>query len=154
MNPKRIILGLFCWYILMILIVFNPPAPTIKTQKTTVQLKLEKYIGDEYIASVIARTKYPYLLAAIACVESDFRPQAIGDRGKAYGMFQVWPSIWGWNGDSVESQAMHAERILSRLLAGRRTIHGVQHWNGGGPQARQYARRVIAIAKYIESIKV
>lgn len=40
------------------------------------------------------RAKYRTLLDAIAVVESGKNPDAIGDDGKAFGMYQIWEVYW------------------------------------------------------------
>lgn len=105
--------------------------------------RLRAYIGDDYIASVIARSRYPFTLAAIAKVESDFRPQIKGDSGKSHGLYQIQSQHWGSFDKSVEGQTRKAEQVFSELVREYGYKTAIERWNGSGKQARQYRQKVL-----------
>jgi hypothetical protein len=139
----------------MMLVVIKPEelrvTPTPKPINP-VQVKLERYIGDKYLAEEIAKTKYPYIIAAIGKVESSYAPQIKGDSGKSWGMYQIQPRHWSWRGDGIKEQTQLCEYILHQLMAKNRSVEvAVSRYNGSGPRARAYAKRVLQIAKEIEN---
>lgn len=118
-------------------------------QSNTCETKLKRYIRDDYIAEVIARSGYPYLLAAIAKVESDYKPQIKGDGGDSHGLYQIQEKHWGTFDKSVEGQTLKAEQILSELIKQHGYSMAVERWNGTGKQARAYKKKVFACMKDI-----
>ena len=94
--------------------------------------KLETYIGDKHIAKAISRVRgtikingkevpKAYLVAAIGKIESDYRPQIVGDGGDSYGLFQIQRKHHGRFTDGLESQVDKCESILRPL---KQTITG------------------------------
>lgn len=157
MTKKKLAIGLMTTYLLMMETVLHQPKKEplpVKyvATKTTVQLKLERYIGDKHIAEVISKTKYPVLIAAIAKVESDYRPQIRGDNGESWGMYQIQPKHHGWLGDSIEDQTKLCERIVHGLLVRKRIDRlAIAKYNGSGVKSIKYAVKVIKVMKDIES---
>lgn len=105
---------------------------------------------DEYIASVIAKSKYPYTLAAIAKVESDYKPQVRGDNGKSYGLYQIQAKHWGYVPNTVEGQTRKAERILDTLIEDYGFTRAIERYNGSGKCARRYRERVFYVLKQLQ----
>ena len=155
MTQKQAAKAILLAALLMPAVMFNPskksPALPLSTtySKTHTQIKLEKYIGDKYIAECIAKSKYPYLMAAIGKVESDYRPQIVGDNGASHGLFQIQPKYWKYD-DRVEHQVDSCGRILKQLITKHGLASGVARYNGSGPRARSYSKRVIELAREIE----
>lgn len=156
-SATGILMAHLCFYVMAVGMMFTASTgPNLmencqgKARKSLTQKKIESIIKDEYIAEVISKTKYPYLMAAIAIHESGVRPQIVGDSGESYGLFQIQRKHWGWLGDSVQCQADLCERILERLITSNGVEKGVQKYNGSGREARAYARRVIRTARFIE----
>ena len=155
MNKKKIVAGICLWYVLMAMVSTatvqtSPPLDVkpVAKQKTSIHKKLEKFIGDEYIAEEISKSKYPYLIAAIGKVESDYRPQAVGKMGE-YGMFQIRREIHGEFSDRMESQVSKCESILAPLILKYGLEKGVAKYNGSSVKAIKYSKKVIRIAKSI-----
>ena len=57
-----------------------------------------------------------------ACIESRFNTRAIGDKGKAVGIFQLWPWALQFIHDRTDPIAS-AYVLLGRLVATERTLH-------------------------------
>ena len=112
----------------------------------------------EQMAMAVTATKRPALMAAIAVVESNGDPKAVGDKGKSKGAFQVQEKHWGEVSSDPVKQALHAERILEELLSSRRALWpgnsrlrvALARYNGGERPPRvsyRYADKVMRIAK-------
>ena len=104
---------------------------------------IKRYCGDKHISSVIANSKYPYTLAAIAKIESSYKPQAKGDNGKSFGMYQIQSHIWGKFEDTLEGQTNKAEEILEKLIKEQGYYEAIRAYNGSGKKAKQYRNKVI-----------
>lgn len=95
------------------------------------------------------------LMAAVAVVESNGNPQAVGDGGRSCGAWQVQGAHWGEvSGDAVE-QARQAELILMELVdavehrGSLRWSSALARYNGGHTPpgvSYRYARRVLDLA--------
>lgn len=95
------------------------------------------------MANAVQQTKRPTLMAALAVQESNGTPWAVGDNGKSKGAFQVQPRHWGKVPVDAVAQALQAEKILDELLARRGRLRpAIIAYNGAGPAARAYERRV------------
>jgi len=94
-------------------------------------------------------------IAAIAAVESNGRPWAVGDKGASKGAWQVQGKHWGKVPMSAVEQALQAERILEELVASepRGSLRcALAKYNGGTkPPAisYRYAARVIELKKVL-----
>lgn len=108
----------------------------------------------EQMAVAVTSTKRPALMAALAVVESNGTPDAVGDKGKAHGAFQVWPDHWGPVPSDPAGQAAQAERILDALVESRGGLRrGLAAYNGGTTPPRaayRYASRVLALSKGVQ----
>lgn len=110
--------------------------------------------SPEAMAIAISHTKNPKLMAAIAVVESNGNPKAVGDSGASIGAFQVQPMHWGKvNTENALEQAIQAEEILEALLAERgRLRQALAQYNGGSRpphRAYRYADHVLKLASTI-----
>ena len=114
--------------------------------------------APEQMAIAVTQTKRPALMAAIAVVESNGDPKAIGDGGASKGAFQVQEKHWGKVPSTAVDQALQAERILEELLSSRRALRrgdsrlrmALARYNGGDRPPRvsyRYADRVMRLAK-------
>lgn len=108
---------------------------------------------DEYLTTVFANSKYPYLLTAIAKVESDYKPQIRGDHGKSFGLYQIQSRYWGVVPDSVEGQTRHAERIIGCLIKQHGLTKAVERYNGSGRGSRRYRQKVFLVMKQLKEIE-
>jgi hypothetical protein len=96
------------------------------------------------------------IITAIAIVESNGNPKAVGDKGRSHGAWQVQPEHWGPVSLSPVQQALQAERILEDLVASmpRGSLRrGLAVYNGGvrpPERAWRYADRVIALSKKVQ----
>lgn len=113
--------------------------------------KISRYSQNKELAECLADTKYPYVLAAIAKVESDYRPHVKGDGGDSFGLYQIQRKHWGSVGSTIEQQTDKAEAIFS-TLRGRSDTNGeaIRRWNGSGKKARIYQQKVIKAIKEIQ----
>ena len=151
MTQKQSAWAIIITVILLATTTYKKPHPISNpVVKSPTQIKLEKYIGDKYIAEVISNSKYPFIIAAIGKVESDYRPQAIGDGGESHGLYQIQPRHWHPYDDRVGHQTAHCERILGHLFAKYGVVRGLERYNGGGASARRYSKRVLELARTIE----
>lgn len=117
--------------------------------------KIRLYVKDEYISeSIINNTKYPILLAAIAKVESNYRPQIKGDNGASHGLFQIQRKHWGVVPDGVPDQVAKCDRIFRELERKHGYYDAIRHYNGSGRGAEAYRRRVLQVKKEIERTEV
>ena len=109
----------------------------------------------EAMAIAVSHTKNPKLMAAIAVVESNGNPKAVGDSGASIGAFQVQPRHWGKvSSDNALMQALQAEKILDELLADSRgrLRQSLARYNGGTrPPARsyRYADKILMLTREI-----
>jgi len=103
---------------------------------------VERDIALEF-GMVLAETKYPKTLAAIAARESGFRTGVVGRDGER-SAFQIldWPR--GKNPKSIRVSANEAEAVLDRKIAASKGNFwkGVERYNGAGKQARLYAQNI------------
>jgi hypothetical protein len=116
-------------------------------EKTPLRLNMEarKPIPERVIADICKD------LAAIAKVESDYRPRAIGDNGKSFGLYQIQQRIWGeLKSDSLEDQTDKAQEILETLLKEQSYYEAIKSYNGSGEKANQYRKKVLTIVKELE----
>ena len=108
------------------------------------------------MAIAVTQTKRPDLMAAVAVVESNGNPHAVGDSGASKGAYQVQEKHWGKVPDSPVDQALQAERILEELVASnaRGSLRrALAKYNGGDRPPRvsyRYAQRVINLSERIK----
>ena len=130
--------------------------PKPEHRLTELETRLAKFIiahqGPDPVntAIILATAKRPRLMAAIACQESGFKSNAVGDGGRSKSMFQ----ILGWHhGDPCDT--LLALRLAEAHLEGKikdargDLWDGVRRYNGRGQQARVYRERVAALYKEI-----
>lgn len=95
------------------------------------------------------------LVAAVAVVESNGHPQAVGDGGKSRGAWQVQAQHWGAVPRNAAAQARQAERILVELVDAvehrgvLRWREAIARYNGGTTPpgvSYCYADRVLMLA--------
>ena len=104
------------------------------------------------MATACRTTKNPKLMAAVAIVESNGTPHAVGRSGER-GAWQVIPKVWGSVPKSADGQARQAERILEELVAAspRGSLRcALARYNGGDrPKAvsYRYADKVLKVRK-------
>ena len=156
MNKKKIAHLLCATYVggLSTLSLASIQKPvTIKQEEKIIDKKLYAFIGDKYIANVIAQSKYPYTLAAIAKVESNFRPRIIGDKGKSFGLYQIQSRYHGAFPETVEGQTKYCEQILEKLFRQYPYEQAIERYNGKGHKARQYRQKVMVAMNEIRSIQ-
>ena len=123
-----------------------------KGSSNIVYNKIYKYSKDKYISEAIANnSNYPITLAAIAKVESDYRPQAIGDSGDSIGMFQIQPKHHGAVPNRVPEQVKKADKIFSGLVKQHGYYEAIKRYNGSGKQAEQYRNKVLKIVQIINT---
>lgn len=154
MNPKKMFVVSSLAYAVMLLISLKPnkdvPQYRVK-HKNPVQVKIERYIKDPYIAEVISKRKRPYLLAAIKLIETEQAgPYITGDDGDSIGMFQVQPRHWNKVEYEVSKQVIQCEKIVEFLIDKHGISKGIERYNGSGRNARHYSKRVIDLAAKIE----
>lgn len=105
------------------------------------------------VAKAIAeRTDYPGTMAGIAHTESRGDHRAVGDGGKAKGLFQVWGSLHGPVPDSIEGQVDQANRLFLQMVKDHGYRAAVARWNGSpsNPKVKQYRRVVLAKVQTME----
>ena len=120
-----------------------------------VNKKLRTYIKDDYIADAIYQnTTYPQTLAAIAAVESQYKPQVVGDGGDSYGLFQIQAKHWGEVPDSIPNQVRKCDAIFRGHVQRYGYYGAIKRYNGSGRGADRYLLRVLQVKKEIERIKV
>lgn len=104
------------------------------------------------MAAACRTTKDPHLMAAVAIVESNGTPNAVGRSGER-GAWQVIPKVWGSVPKSVVGQARQSERILDELVAAspRGSLRcALARYNGGDnppAQSWRYADKVLRVRK-------
>ena len=114
--------------------------------------------APEQMAIAVTQTKRPALMAAIAVVESNGNPKAVGDNGASKGAFQVQAKHWGKVPTTATEQALQAERILEELLSSARHLRrgntrfhvALARYNGGDRPPRisyKYADKVMRLAR-------
>lgn len=128
------------------------PSLTKKTSPPPLQLRLTRYIKDAYIAEEISKSKEPILLAAIAQVESEYKPQVKGKHGEE-GLFQIRVSIHPNVGYSerIADQVSACEAILYPLIKKHGLRRGIMRYNGSGPATIIYANKVIKVMTLIKN---
>ena len=93
----------------------------------------------------VRHSKYPKIAKAVAMVESDLNPSAIGDAGKAFGLMQIWyPTAQGHGYEGVpygllepEVNIYYATKELDHLLDTYGTYKGIMGFNIGETQLRK-----------------
>ena len=154
LQKKRLALFGIVWYLSISLVYiatlyisYNYMSKDIKINNkldyvSPLAKEIDKLVKDVYISNCLSESKYPYLLSAIAQVESDFRPQIIGDSGDSIGLFQIQEKHWGLVPDSIPDQIKKAEMIFDSLSGGRTQHQMIAKWNGSGWKAERYAKKV------------
>jgi len=117
-----------------------------------VKFKLIKYTKDPHLAEVISKTTYPTQLAAIAKVESNFRPLIKGDGGDSFGLYQINSRWWGKTGETLEQQTEKAERLLDYYTRQYGATEALRRWCGSGKAAKIYQAKVLKEIKEIQSL--
>lgn len=105
----------------------------------------------EQMAHAVSKTKRQHIMAAMAIVESNGTPWAVGKSGEK-GAFQVIESDWGKVSSNPSEQARQAERILEELLKTKDLRTGLACYNGGSSPSRRsyiYADKILKIARKI-----
>jgi hypothetical protein len=157
MNIKRAAALMLLLHVLIALACIPARTTVEKTdvkpvQLSKMQVKIERFVKDRYIAECISKTKYPYIIAAIKWEETrNLGPNTWGDGGDSYGLYQVQPKHHGFVSDSVEHQTLQCERIVAGLIARHGIKDGIRRYNGSGPKARAYAQRVLRNAELIKN---
>ncbi len=139
----------------------SPPVPAMESQKPSPLSDIFRRHGspapDTMTMAVSAvKPENRAIITAIAIVESNGNPTAVGDGGKSHGAWQVQPEHWGPVSLSPVQQALQAERILEELVASmpRGSLRrGLAVYNGGvrpPERAWRYADRVIALSKKVQ----
>lgn len=106
------------------------------------------------MAKACRATKDPKLMAAVAIVESNGTPHAVGRSGER-GAWQVIPKVWGNVPKSADGQARQAERILNELVVASprgSLLQGLSAYNTGSYNSkvgRQYAMKVMEVRRSI-----
>ena len=97
------------------------------------------------LAQATAKTKRPRLMAAVAVVESNGNVHAIGRAGEVTA-WQIREELHGPAGVTVDDHAKSAERILEELIqeSNGKLKEAVRKYNGSGPDAVKYSKRVMA----------
>jgi soluble lytic murein transglycosylase-like protein len=97
---------------------------------------------DEYFKRYAT---YPKIAKAVCRVESYFNPNAVGDRGKAFGLMQIWyPTAQGhgYGGPPYglldpEVNIYYATKELNHLIEKYGTYKGIMGYNIGETQLRK-----------------
>ncbi|MEI7815571.1 MAG: hypothetical protein WCI45_00140 [Desulfuromonadales bacterium] len=124
--------------------------------KSGTQERIETMLPEPVAKAIAERAAYPRTMAGIAHTESRGNHHAIGDGGKAKGLFQVWGSLHGAVPDDIEGQVDQANRLFLKIVA----LHGyrtaVALWNGSpsNPKVKQYQRIVLAKVQTLESSRL
>jgi len=95
----------------------------------------------------VRHSKNPKIAKAVAMVESDLNPSAIGDAGKAFGLMQIWyPTAQGHGYEGVpygllepEVNIFYATKELDHLIETYGTYKGIMGYNIGETQLRKGA---------------
>ena len=105
----------------------------------------------------------PFVMLAIAFHESRINPHTKDGRRGELGMFQVTrgiihPMLARASDEELRDLEVNTSIAARRLadcyrLAGGNLHDTLRRWNGGGPKARAYARKVIATLKRIQQFK-
>ena len=103
------------------------------------------------MAEACRATRDPHLMAAVAIVESNGTPNAVGRSGER-GAWQVIPKVWGSVPKSLTGQARQSERILDELVAASprgSLLQGLSKYNTGRvtPAGIKYAKKVLKVRK-------
>jgi hypothetical protein len=119
-------------------------APISKKEQDIVNFYMEHRSPDPFVmARATAKAKRPRLMAAVAVVESNANPKAIGKAGEK-GAWQVIEEEWGIVPDDAEGQCKQAEGILEELLEASegKLKGGLSKYNGD--RTGKYAQKVLA----------
>ncbi len=120
--------------------------------KSGTQERIETMLPVPVAKAIAERTKYPLTMASIAHTESGGGQNAVGDGGKAKGLFQVWGSHHGTVPDSIEGQVDQANRLFLQMVKEHGYRGAVARWNGSpsNPKVKQYQRVVLAKVQALE----
>ncbi|MFZ4856168.1 MAG: hypothetical protein ACOYL3_07200 [Desulfuromonadaceae bacterium] len=114
--------------------------------KSGTQERVETLLPVPVAKAIAERSVYPKTMAAIAHTESGGDHTAVGDRGLARGLFQVWGSLHGAVPDTIEGQVDQANRLFLAMVKEYGYRSAVARWNGTPslPKVRSYQRVVLA----------
>jgi len=115
-------------------------------------LNAKKSIGSADIAAACVEAGAdPFLLAAIATIESNANPWSPRGTAGEQGAWQVRAKYWGHVPADVFGQAAQAERVIRTLIGQHGSIRkALIRYNGQGPAAVRYADSVLRIYKEIK----
>ena len=112
-------------------------------------------LAVEWVAALAARgfPEDPALILAIIGVESSWRPWAVGAAGEV-GLCQVRPDLHGASAAelvNIDDNVATAAKVLRQCFvrSGGDVLRAVARYNGAGPTARRYARKVLVERKRI-----
>ena len=102
-----------------------PPGPDRALIERAAECGVDPYLGTrllevEELAGIPARLRGMTL--GKACIETRGNTKAIGDNGKAHGIFQLWPWANQFIHDRTDPIAS-AHVLLGRLVTTERTVH-------------------------------
>lgn len=124
--------------------------PVEAVAKSRTQTDIETILPKEVAKAIAERSKYPQIMAAIAHTESRGNYRAVGDGGKAEGLFQVWPSLHGPVPDTIEGQVDQANRMFLELARRHGYRKAVSLWNGTPSNPKVMAYQQVVLAKVEE----
>lgn len=115
-------------------------------------LNAKNSIGSADIAAACVEAGAdPFLLAAIATIESNANPWSPKGAAGEQGAWQVRAKYWGHVPADVFGQAAQAERVIRTLIGQHGSLRkALIRYNGQGPAARRYAERVLKIYEEIK----
>lgn len=157
MTEKRYAIAVCCFVFLALGFVGwleqePPPVAVAAVYKTATQERIETILPEPVAKAIAERADYPRTLAGIAHTESRGDHKAVGDGGKARGLFQVWGSLHGTVPDTIEGQVDQANRMFLNMVRKHGYRKAVSLWNGtpSNPKVKQYQKVVLAKVRYLE----
>jgi len=90
-------------------------------------------------------SKYPDIAKAICRVESNFKPDAVGDSGRAHGLMQIWlPTAKGYGFEGVSGELMNPDsniqyacKFIDHMIDKYGVEKGVMAYNLGETKIRK-----------------
>ena len=121
-------------------------------EKSRTQEQIETLLPVPVAKAIAERSAYPRTMAGVAHTESGGDHRAIGDGGKAKGLFQVWGSLHGEVPDDIEGQVDQANRMFLKSVEKHGYRTAVSLWKGTPalPEVKAYQQTVLAKVRKME----
>lgn len=152
--------GIMTEWILVLMTQLEPKTPWVDTYPKTAAAIAEAAKRDPLFAGDEGITRTAVTLVSLAWFESKFQPDAMGDKGKSCGAFQIQPSTSGLSCDVLRDPDLAAPEAIRLMrqsfrICRARPLEERLAWYAGGSascdRGLRHSRHRMALARNLES---